>query len=67
MAQSTSLHDVIAEFGARRVLFTALFVLLRPRPMATLPELDDHLRRDMGLPPRAASPPQLPQSLRHFW
>ena len=67
------LHDIIARFGARRVLFAALIALLRPQPAARtlprdpLPKLDDHIRRDMGLPPRAASPPELPQSLRHLW
>lgn len=66
-ALTPGLQAMIDEFGARRVIFAVLFALLRPRATAGLPEIDDHMRRDMGLPPRAASPPELPQSLRHLW
>lgn len=66
-----ALHLVIAEFGPRRVLLAALFALLCPRagaPLATqFCELDDHMRRDMGLPPRAASPPVMPAPVRCMW
>lgn len=66
-ALASSLQEMITEFGALRVFLAALCALLRPRLAPRLPELDDHMRRDMGLPPRAASPPELPQSLRLFW
>ena len=58
-----SLDDVIAHFGPRRVLLAALRALLhhhaRHRPLAHRcgAPLDDHIRRDIGLPPRSASPP----------
>ena len=65
-----NLDLTIAHFGARRVLWAAVLALLRPQSsaLAGLSELDDHLRRDMGLPPRTTSPPVVPPpSLRGFW
>lgn len=71
--QSISLPNLdltIAHFGARRVIWAALRALLRPKDsgMAAFDDLDDHLRRDMGLPPRTTSPPFVPpRSLGGFW
>ncbi len=65
-----NLDLTIAHFGAPRVLWAAILALLRPRTsaLAGLSELDDHLRRDMGLPPRTTSPPFVPPpSLRGLW
>ena len=56
-----SIDVVIAHHGAAKVLLAALVALLRPRaprPLAArLSELDNHMRSDIGLPPKAASPP----------
>ncbi len=67
MALAASLQEMIDEFGALRVFVAALSALLRPRLSSRLPELDERMRRDMGLPPKAASPPELPLPLRHPW
>ncbi|MDF2142437.1 hypothetical protein [Paenirhodobacter sp. CAU 1674] len=65
-----SIETMIALHGARRVLWAALAALLRgqgARPLAArLTELDDHMRRDIGLPPKGASPP-LPDWIKHSW
>lgn len=65
-----ALDTLIDTFGARRVLLAALVAMLRPRPArplaAQMCDLDDHLRRDIGLPPKAA-PPDTPTWLRHSW
>lgn len=64
-----TLEDIIAHFGIRRVLLAALAALIarhRARPLSSLVDLDDHLRRDIGLPPKAASPPALPDFLNHL-
>lgn len=60
----TTLEAVIARHGIRAVLFAALRAALRrerrrpPHPGEILP---DHLRRDVGLPPRAPPPrPRIP-------
>lgn len=55
------LETLIALHGARRVVLAALGALLRPHappPLAqSFAEMDDHIRRDIGLPPRGHSPP----------
>ena len=55
-----SIEDVIAKYGALRVLLVAFANLLagpwsRPRP-TPISELDDKLRRDVDLPPAKESP-----------
>lgn len=48
------LGHLLQEFGPRRVLFVLLKELMRPkpkRPNSTM-ILTDHLRRDVGLPPK---------------
>ncbi len=63
------LEEIIAHFGLRRVLLAALGAQIarhRARPLSSLVALDDHLRRDIGLPPKAASPPPLPDVLTHL-
>lgn len=54
----TPLHLVIAEHGAARVFWAALIALLKVRKEtgATLDLLSDHIRKDVGLPPRVAPP-----------
>jgi len=56
-----SLEAIIQRHGAVRVLVATVVAMLRPRgarPLAaTLSELDNHMRRDIGLTPKAASPP----------
>ncbi|WP_414897173.1 hypothetical protein [Rhodovulum sp. YEN HP10] len=50
-----SLAVVIEQHGACRVLFAAIAAMFsgrgRPAGVARLGELDNHLRRDIGLPP----------------
>ena len=63
---STSIEATIAQHGPLRVLRAAFGALIafppsRPPP-PELSELDDHLRRDIGLPPQRASGPSLPLS-----
>lgn len=52
------LAHLVQEFGLRRVLAALLFEILRPVPKR--PEstqiLNDHLRKDVGLPPRIHPP-----------
>ena len=65
-----NLDLTIAHFGPSRVFWAALLALMRPKTtgLAGLSDLDDRLRRDMGLPPRTTSPPMVPPpSLRGFW
>ncbi|MBZ4022920.1 hypothetical protein CKO11_10660 [Rhodobacter sp. TJ_12] len=61
LALHLHLETLIALHGARRVMLAALAALVRPRmrpPLAEqFAELDDHMRRDIGLPPRGHSPP----------
>lgn len=62
----TSIADTIAQHGALRVLAASVVALfhaptLRPPPIEA-DALDDHLRRDVGLPPRRAADPRLPVS-----
>lgn len=65
-----SLPDLIASHGAPRVLVAALVAMLFPRayrPLAAqMSDLDDHLRRDIGLPP-IAKPPDRPGWLKDSW
>jgi len=64
------LDTLIAAHGAPRVLLAALVAMLVPRPARPLAtrmcDLDDHLRRDIGLPPKAA-PPMMPGWVRDSW
>ncbi|MCT2538334.1 hypothetical protein OE699_05490 [Sedimentimonas flavescens] len=59
---ASSIEAAIAIHGARRVLIAALLATLRPRaarPLAAnFVDLDDHMRRDIGLPPKSTSPPR---------
>ncbi|MGY9049544.1 hypothetical protein P775_16980 [Puniceibacterium antarcticum] len=65
------LQDVIRRFGAWRVLLAALSALIRrerasqrPPPMSA-DGLSDHMRRDIGLPPkRGPLPLQDPARIR---
>ncbi|WP_126978608.1 hypothetical protein [Frigidibacter oleivorans] len=68
-----SIDATIAAHGAWRVLAVAAGRLLtgplRRRPAPTAADrLSDHLRRDVGLPPKAAPPPgqQLPRLRSQF-
>ena len=68
-APELTIEAAIARFGAARVLFVALGALLttRARRSVQLPEgMSDHLMRDIGFTPRAASPP-LDVLTRHMW
>lgn len=60
--ENTRLHLVIAEHGAWRVLWAALsaLVTVRSTQERTLDRLSDHLRRDIGLPPRGSPLPEAP-------
>ncbi len=60
--ENTPLHLVIAEHGAWRVLWAALsaLVTVRPTQEGTFDRLSDHLRRDIGLPPRGSPLPEAP-------
>ena len=64
---ATSIHATIAQHGALRVLSAAFLALVHPpqlRPPPTSAEdLDDHLRRDVGLPPKRAAGPAPPCNL----
>lgn len=56
------LHLVIAEHGAWRVFFAALNALVT-RDAKAAPHVDtlpDHIRRDIGLPPRGSPLPEAP-------
>ena len=64
---ATSIEATIAQHGALRVLGAAFLTLfhppqLRPPPTA-VDALDDHLRRDVGLPPKRAAEPAPPSHL----
>lgn len=55
------LSVLIAAHGPWRVLFAALTALLRQATGTAAPDVDrlpDHLRADIGLPPRGSPPPQ---------
>lgn len=62
-----AIDNAVAMHGARRVLFAVLRAVLRPPPRPprrpTEIALSDHLRRDIGLAPKAAGRPDL---TRHF-
>lgn len=64
------LEAIIARHGLRRVALALLRAALRgqgARPLAArFCPLDDHMRRDIGLPPRGPSPP-LPDWLKFMW
>lgn len=58
----TPIHRVIAEHGAWRVFFAALVEIVTARP-AKAPDVDslpDHIRQDIGLPPRGSPLPEAP-------
>ena len=61
---ATSIHATIAQHGALRVLSAAFLALVHPPQLRPPPtnagDLDDHLRRDVGLPPKRAAGPPLP-------
>ncbi|WP_149142087.1 hypothetical protein [Gemmobacter caeruleus] len=65
-----TLQQLVAAFGWRRVFVTTLTAGLRMRRdrrvEGRLEALDEHIRRDMGLPPKAA-PPVPPPPLRGLW
>lgn len=56
------LHLVIAEHGAWRVFFAALNALLGGSSNAAphVDTLPDHIRQDIGLPPRGSPLPEAP-------
>lgn len=58
----TPLHLVIAEHGAGRVFWASLLALLTVRRSVQeeLGLLPDHIRRDVGLPPRGSPLPEAP-------
>ncbi len=62
-----SIEATIAQHGALRVLCAALGAIVHPPQLRPPPtrarDLDDHLRRDVGLPPKRASGPALPLNL----
>lgn len=64
MVARQSIHRAIDEHGAWRVLGVALTSLLTAvamRPASDpLDRLSDHLRRDIGLPPRGSPLPEAP-------
>lgn len=66
-----AIHALIHSLGARRVFIAAALALLRPAPRRPLAvqfqDLDNHLRRDIGLPPKAASPPMPPGMQHTLW
>lgn len=64
----TSIEATIAQHGALRVLCSAIGALFstppsRPPP-THLSQLDDHLRRDLGLPPVTQVGPSISPYLR---
>lgn len=60
MTTKIPLHLVIAEHGAARVFWAALVALftVRHHQEEQLELLSDHIRKDIGLPPRIAPPPK---------
>ena len=56
---ATSIEATIAQHGALRVFGAAFLALVHPPQLRPPPteaqELDDHLRRDVGLPPKRAA------------
>ncbi len=66
MGQATphSIHMAIAEHGAMRVCGVAAIAMLRaifgPAERDMMDHLSDHLRRDIGLPPRGSPLPEAP-------
>ena len=65
---ATSIEATIAQHGALRVFSAAFLALvhpphLRPPPSTEAQDLDDHLRRDVGLPPKRAAGPAPPLHL----
>lgn len=63
-AMPHSIHQAIAEHGALRVMGVALKTLVGAVFAAAEPDatehLSDHLRRDIGLPPRGSPLPEAP-------
>jgi hypothetical protein len=59
-----SIHLAIAEHGALRVMGAALATLLGPVFALGAPDptahLNDHMRKDIGLPPRGSPLPEAP-------
>jgi hypothetical protein len=60
--QTTQLHVVIAEHGAWHVFFAALNALLGGTTHSAphVDTLPDHIRKDIGLPPRGSPLPEAP-------
>ena len=62
----TSIDATIAQHGALRVFSAALLALVHPPRLGPPPtraqDLDDHLRRDVGLPPKRATGPEPPRN-----
>lgn len=59
--KTTPLHLVIAEHGAWRVFLAALWALLTVADRApAVDQLPDHIRKDIGLPPRGSPLPEAP-------
>ncbi|MEI4487247.1 hypothetical protein V8J36_13715 [Frigidibacter sp. MR17.14] len=61
--RTPSIAATIAVHGARRVLLAAAIALLRGsgrRQLLVVPTHNDHMRRDIGLPPVHAPPPRPP-------
>jgi hypothetical protein len=58
----TPLHFVIAEHGAWKVFFAALTAILTARASKAphVDSLPDHIRQDIGLPPRGSPLPEAP-------
>lgn len=63
-AMPHSIHLAIHEHGALRVLVVAAKALMRAATVPVQPDLtahlSDHLRRDIGLPPRGSPLPEAP-------
>ena len=61
--RTPSIDATIAVHGARRVLVAAFLAMLRGsgrRQLLVVPTHDQHLRRDIGLPPVHAPPERPP-------
>jgi hypothetical protein len=50
------LRDLIDQFGLRHVLVSLLLALRTRRKLPNVDSLPDHLRQDIGLPPRPHGP-----------